>query len=144
MFTARPPIEALHIEFRSVRLGEDRYLEEFADFHPPAEYKTTYTGQRLREPEVLTRMQALRGICIEPSWSYDHPAVEGGAGGWMTQFWVPVPMHLFSRYEYRTFRLRAWVEFGGSQSPKMTAYAGAVDVSMESLKKERHMYGTAH
>lgn len=139
-FNPHPPIESLHIEWRTVQLGESKCFEEFPDFNPPAEYMTKYMGQRLRESNILTHMHPLRGICIEPHWSYDYPVSEGGPAGWMAQFWVPVPMRLFSRYEYRTFRLRARINFGDWQTPRMTAYAGVVDVSIENLRREKEMH----
>lgn len=78
---------------------------------------------------------------MEPYWSYEGPVSEGGPSGWSLLFWVPIPMHLFSHFEHKQFRLSAEIDFNSSEAPRMTARASVADVSIENLHTERHLPG---
>ncbi|KAI0686463.1 hypothetical protein BC835DRAFT_1379442 [Cytidiella melzeri] len=121
-----PPIELLELEFSSVS-----YLGGY--------YKT----------DAFTPAS---GIAIEHSWRWGYAPTPGSRDTltpysdrptYLLPFYVPIPLSLFERCEYRRFRIKCRIVFGAREAglSPLVAHSGVVDVAVEHLRKETHMDG---
>ena len=101
-----------------------------------------------------------RGICLEEPWEYTTSLLHDNAASsrgttldwcnfsrppvYVARLWVPIPVALFSHAEYRIFRMKASIIFGGKDAPgfpPLIAQTDVVEVGAEHLSKEKHMDG---
>ncbi|OSD05643.1 hypothetical protein PYCCODRAFT_1432181 [Trametes coccinea BRFM310] len=103
-------------------------------------WQTSYTGHRITphdDSENPPTLKLFKGIAVEYDFQImprDNPDVPFQ---WLVRFWVPVPLTLFARAEYRTFVCEAKVTMKDLDTPATEVVAERVVVGIERLRSER-------
>lgn len=160
-----PPIEELELEFSSLEdpppglasatpspTSSPSSRSGSAPASPSSskpEWNVAYLGEVLPRDKSKGVNPAL-GIILEPNWQWGYaPTLSSDSSAaedkpkYIVRFYVPVPVKLFSRCEYRRFRLTSRAVFGDRDAglSPLVAHSGVVDVAVEHLRKETHMDG---
>ncbi|KAF9237068.1 hypothetical protein BU15DRAFT_63451 [Melanogaster broomeanus] len=104
---------------------------------PPSLLRTTYTGARIDASSGgEVHLNASDGIHIEKTW---RTTLDGdGVWGWYVPVFIPVPMRLFDKMEYRKFTLVASLWMGESDGEEKPVEAD-LTFGMSRLLREVEM-----
>ncbi|KAI0344369.1 hypothetical protein BDW22DRAFT_1427970 [Trametopsis cervina] len=158
-----PPIDELELVFSSL---EDVTLPltppsspSTSSVSPPVrtpkpDFSVPYTGKTLDPQRKAGAIRLSEGIVLEPSWQWgplpdvfltDGVSSTSAAArmAYLIWFYVPIPMSLFERREYRRFRISSRAVFNapGTNLSSFDVHPDLVDVAVEHLRKELHMDG---
>jgi hypothetical protein len=122
-----------------------------ADF---ADFSTWFAGQQLSVQELHQgKLNAADGVCLDTEWTWrtveslsPHSKSEHLSMAkkpvYALQFWVPVPLFLFNRCEYRVLRAKASITFADNREVDLhplTEYSAPINIPVEVLTKDKHM-----